>query len=100
LVDTSSGTGLVINITCDARTLGKWGDKRDKRNIPGFGNFPFGNLIAILCPLFGSPIPQSDPILAREDDDHWKEVQVHPQQEIEEEVIFDDDDDVSSENSS
>jgi hypothetical protein len=47
LVDTSSGTGLVITISCDARTLGKWGDKRDKRKIPGFGNFSFLNLIAI-----------------------------------------------------
>jgi hypothetical protein len=47
LVDTSSGTGLVITIPCDARTLGKWGDKRDKRKIPIFGNFPFGNSIAI-----------------------------------------------------
>jgi hypothetical protein len=47
LVDTSSGTGLVINISCDARTLGKWGDKRDKRKIPGSGNFPFGNYVAI-----------------------------------------------------
>ena len=43
-------------------------------------------------PLYGSSTRKSKPIVSKEGNVEWKEVQVHPQQEMEE-VIFDDDND-------